>query len=41
MKQFDTYPHGLLSLNRVQNLTNGFFNLERVVVAQQLSYYRI
>ncbi|RNA43490.1 hypothetical protein BpHYR1_014041 [Brachionus plicatilis] len=38
MKQFDTYPHGLISLNRVQNITNGFFNLERVVVAHQLIY---
>ncbi|CAF0881130.1 unnamed protein product [Brachionus calyciflorus] len=38
MDYLDVYPHGLISLSRVQNMTNGFFNLERVVVAQQSAY---
>lgn len=32
------YPHGLITLNRIQNLTNGYYNLERVITTQQLDY---
>lgn len=32
------YPHGLITLNRIQNMTNSYFNLERVITTQQLDY---
>lgn len=36
--QLGAYPHGLMPLNRIQNMTNGYFNLERVVTTRQLDY---
>jgi len=36
--QLGSYPHGLMTLNRIQNMTNGYFNLERVVTTHQLDY---
>lgn len=37
-EQIGAFPHGLLHLTRLQNMTNGYFNLERVVVTQQYGY---
>lgn len=37
-QQLGAYPHGLITLNRIQNMTNGYFNLERVIRTHQLDY---
>lgn len=36
--QLSAYPHGLITLNRIQNMTTGFYNLERVITTHQLDY---
>lgn len=32
------YPHGLITLLRIQNMTTGYYNLERVITTHQLDY---
>ena len=36
--KLNAYSHGLLKLSHLQNLTNGHFNLERVIVTQQSGF---
>lgn len=36
--ELGTYPHGLITLNRIQNMSAGYFNLERVITTHQLDY---
>lgn len=36
--QLTAYPHGLITLNRIQNMTAGYYNLERVITTHQLDY---
>lgn len=32
------FPHGLVALSKIQNMTNSHFNLERVITTHQLGY---
>jgi len=34
--ELDAFPHGLITLLRIQNITNSFFNLERVITTHNL-----
>ena len=35
LERLGAYPHGLVTFNRLQNITNSFFNLERLVVTEK------
>jgi len=38
LDKMNSYPHGLIRLAYLQSITNGYFNLERVVVSQQTGF---
>jgi hypothetical protein len=40
-EKMNAYSHGLLKLSHLQNLTNGHFNLERVIVTTQQSGFMV